>query len=122
MIKFWYGGHVPSKSNTRMGSRQSDKDKRAAVKVYQVQIGTLAMKAKARAKRDGGGPFPLEGRRSVVLVGHGQSADPDNWFKATLDGMEGVCYLKDNQVVRGHWEVVEDASDHGLMVIVRWLD
>ncbi len=123
VLRFWVPGHVPSKSNTRMSKRPGEKAKRDAVKVYEARVKSLATKARKQAVTRGEGPFPLDGPREVRLVGHRQIADPDNWLKATLDAMEGVCYRKDNQVVEGSWKDLGrgETEEHGILILVRWM-
>lgn len=123
-IAFWVDGHVPSKSNARYGRSEAHQAKQRAVKAFEKKVGELAMKAKGKAKREKRGPFPLTGDRQVELYGFGQSADVDNWWKAVLDGMEGVCYVKDQQVVVQHGEVIDKVGEgerHGVHVVVKWL-
>jgi Holliday junction resolvase RusA-like endonuclease len=116
---------VPSKSNTRMGNSDRARSGRQRVKTYQEEIGLLAVRALSAAKREGTGPFPLTGARRVKLFGFAQTTDADNWWKATLDGLEHVCYHNDSQVIEGYWRVLppeEARGRHGLCVIVQWLD
>lgn len=123
-IRFYYQGHVPSKTNLRMSGSDSARAKRNAVRQYQRDIGDLANMAKARARREGVRGLDLVGWRKVELIGYDQSADPDNWFKATLDALEGICYENDAQVRRGAWESrtsEESHGRHGLHVEVTWL-
>ena len=122
-ITFFYEGHVASKSNTRYAKSHAARSRRDAVKAYQLQIGQLALQAVAAEKRKGT-KLPLTGPRLVKLYGFNQRADPDNWFKATLDAMEGVVYLKDDQVIEGYFKsytAEEWKGTHGLLVVVRWL-
>lgn len=56
----------------------------------------VAWAARAAGVRPATGPVAVE----VVFYVSGRSPDPDNLAKAVLDGLNGIAYADDRQVVR----------------------
>lgn len=114
-VSFYYEGAVPSKSNYRKGRSPADKAAWDRIKVYQTSIGKLAMKVGAKRQRQ---DVPVE----VSLIAYNQSADLDNLFKATIDGLKWVAFNDDEQVVRLAAEKKNSVDGPGLRVTIRWRD
>lgn len=71
------------------------------------------------------GAVPLDGDVAVtiyVFVQSGRHGDIDNYVKAVLDGLNGVAYLDDRQVVQVFATKAQPATTEGTYVIVRYLD
>ena len=87
-VEFFLEGAAPSKSNYRKGGKHW-KPRWQRVKDFEADVGKAAMAAGAR-KHMG------KGRVSVDVRARNQVADPDNLFKALLDGMKHVAFEDDS--------------------------
>jgi Holliday junction resolvase RusA-like endonuclease len=115
-ITFWYVGDIASKSNYRFGYSKKAKDAWAKIKTYETKIGELANEAMVQK-----GFVSRRGDVKVSIVAYNQKVDIDNVFKATLDGMEGICYLKDSQVSSVAARKAKDKKGKRARITVTWL-
>lgn len=115
-ITFWYYGDIASKSNYRFGYSKQARDGWKRIQDYQSTIGKLANEAMAKK-----GYTSRKGEVKVSIVAYNQVLDIDNVFKATLDGMERICYLKDSQVGMVAARKVKDKKGRRARVTVTWL-
>ena len=68
---------------------------------------------------------PLQGNLQVDMqfyLGHKRRVDLDNLSKSVLDGMNGIVYEDDRQVVKLYLEKYYDKERPGVMVTVKELD
>lgn len=79
-------------------------------KAYEEEIAWAAKAAGAKV---------IDGPVEVTARFFGTPCDLDNGLKALLDGMEGVCYRNDRQVVDVHASVVRRDPNPRLEVVVR---
>ncbi len=113
-ISFWVKGRVPSKSNFRRSGKDWKK-KWDLIVAYQTDVAKAAMSA-------GGRRLARGGRVGVFILLYNQDIDADNAWKATLDGMEEVCYDKDKVVKKGGFDSREDDGGPRVRVLVELID
>lgn len=116
--QFWVDGHIPSKSNSRYTKSADAAARRNYIKSFQQTVGMLALRA-------GCSKMPQDAEVAVFLTGYGQDTDPDNWWKALLDGLEGVAFANDRQVTQGGWRSIarpDSEGKHGVMVSIHWFN
>lgn len=113
-VEFFLEGAVPSKSKYRKGG-QHRKPAWQRVKDFEADVGEAALAAGTRRHMG-------KGRVAVDVRARDQVADPDNLFKAVLDGMKGVAFEDDSaDYIASLSLAVEDAQGPPMLwVRVPW--
>lgn len=111
--RFWVPGKPVVKQRPRLSHGHVYTP--ATTSAYEEFVGVCAKAA---------GAVPLDGDVAItifVFVQSGRHGDIDNYVKAVLDGLNGIAYRDDRQVVQIFAAKVQSATE-GTYVIVRYLD
>ena len=112
MLEFFVEGNPVPKQSYRHSKHGGYQPKR--VKDWQELVGWTACHRGT----------PLQGNLQVDMqfyLGHKRRVDLDNLSKSVLDGMNGIVYEDDRQVVKLYLEKYYDKDRPGVMVTVKEL-